>query len=130
MKKIPIKLAVNVCLVVFGLVTIFHLSVITGLISYSIVWGGRLESDAQMYAFETVSLFINLLLLWVVAMRGGYAKVLFSRTTIHVLLWIFAALFALNTLGNLASTSIFEKIVFTPLTLISTFLFIRMALKN
>lgn len=91
MKKIPIKLTVNACLALFGLITIFHSLVIIGLIPSSIVWGGRLESDTQMYAFETVSLLIDLLLLWVVAMRGAYVKILFSSATVHVLLWVFAA---------------------------------------
>ena len=130
MKKIPLKFVIILSLIIFSLMFIFHILVLTGTIPYSTVWGNRLSSRSQMYRFETVSILINILILWVVATRGGYLRAVLSRGTNHIVLWVLAGYFALNAVGNLASTSQFEQLVFGPLAILCTFLFIRMAFKN
>lgn len=130
MKKLNLKFAVNAILTILSLMLLFHILILTRIIPFGNVWGGRIESVSQMYFLETVALIITLFMTWISAIRGGYLKQVFSRKTIHVLLWIFAAYFALNTIGNMASTSFFEKIVFTPLALFCALMFYRMALKN
>ena len=81
-----------------------------------------------MLSFETVSILINLLMLVIVCIHTGLLKVYVNRTVLRIVLWCMAGLFAINTVGNLFSNNDFEKMMFTPLTLILSVLFIRLAI--
>lgn len=117
----------KVLLILFGAITAFHILVITGLIPYDIVWGGRLESVEAMLKFEAISLTINLIILLVLFLdsknRIRPARRYFFKFW-HISM---ACLFTLNTVGNLLSNNQFEVMVFTPLTLVIALLSIRMA---
>ncbi len=97
-----------------------------GIIPYSIVWGGRLTSVSAMLVFETVSLFVNGLIIFVLAHYAGYVNVL-NQKVVRAILWVLSGLFILNTVGNLSSVSTIEKLVFTPLTAILAILFFLLA---
>ena len=99
-------------------VVVFHLLVILKIIPYTIVWGSRLTNDQAMYRFEALSLSINLLFLWIGLVKAGWLAEWWPPITTTIALWAMAALFTLNTLGNLVSKNRFEKLVFTPLTVI------------
>ena len=129
-KKLSIKVTANIILAILLCVSIFHILILTGLIPYDIVWGGRLESVSQMYVFETVSLIINLVILSVVGMKAGYIPYFLNSKVVNVILWFLVILFLLNTVGNAISLSAIEAIIFTPLTLISALLFYRMAIEQ
>ncbi|MCB2407925.1 hypothetical protein [Hymenobacter lucidus] len=122
------RLAAASLLVIFVLILLFHGLVITGVIPFGVVWGGRLQTHAQMLAFETVSIALNALMLAVVAVWAGYWKVSVSSRVLRVALWLMVGLFGLNTVGNLFSTNVTEKAVFTPLTLLLALLSLRLAL--
>ena len=96
-------------LILLVLVIMFHLCLLFKVIPYSIAWGGRLTNDQEMYAFESLSLLINLFLGWILAMKGNWVPFKFGAVTIRVILWVFFALFLLNTIGNLFATTTFEK---------------------
>ena len=106
----------------------YHLIILAELIPYEAVWGGRLKSIEQMRQFEVFSIAINLFMLVVILIKGVYIKIKIPKLIINTLLWIFAILFAFNTVGNLFSVSIWETIIFTPITLISAVLCLRLAL--
>ncbi|WP_416866992.1 MAG: hypothetical protein ACMVP2_05550 [Imperialibacter sp.] len=112
-----------------SLVLVYHLTIITGLIPYEATWGGRLQNREQMLRFETVSIVVNLFILTVILMKGGYLKLKLPTMVLKVFLWAFAVLFAFNTAGNLASTSMLELIIFTPLTAVSAVFCARMAVE-
>jgi len=103
---------------IFILSLLFHFAVLFKLIPYDIVWGGRLKSLKDMYRFEAVSILINAVMLWIALQQASVIPQVFSNKIMGILFWIMCALFALNTLGNLASKSKVERLVFTPLTLI------------
>ena len=105
-------------IIILPAVLVFHFLVLLKVIPYKIVWGGRLKSDTQMYRFEVVSIFTNLIFLAIVFAYSGILLSDISPNIISILLWIMAALFSLNTLGNLMSKNKWEKIIFTPLTFI------------
>lgn len=128
-RKIPFRLAVNTMLVLLSLVMVYHLLIISSAIPYEATWGGRLKSDAQMYRFETVSIIINLMMIWVIALKGGYKKKVRAGKWLNMILWIMVVLFALNTVGNIFSANRMEAIIFTPMTLLSAILCLRMALE-
>lgn len=112
-----IKASIRFMLGLLLAVSIFHFCIIAKIIPYNIAWGGRLQSDSEMYVFETLSIIINLFLAVILLMKGNYIKFRFGEKAIRIVLWIFLIIFALNTLGNLFAKTAFEK-SFAVLTLL------------
>ena len=115
-------------MILFSLIIVFHLLVLVQVIPFQMVWGGRLNSVSEMYTFETVSIALNLLMLAVVSVRSGVMSLAVNPRVIQFLLWAMAALFILNTVGNLLSINETEKLIFTPITLVLSIFCIRLAL--
>lgn len=115
------KSAIKIFLGMQMLLIIFHLCIVLKIIPYDITWGGRLTNDAEMYQFESISLFIILFLCLTLLIRGNYIKQYISEKATTIILWIFMFLFALNTIGNVLATTVLEKF-FTILTLFSCIL--------
>ncbi|MBA4054122.1 MAG: hypothetical protein C0490_05370, partial [Marivirga sp.] len=93
------------------LVIIFHFAVVLHIIPYSIVWAGKLNTVDEMYAFESVSISINILLVMLLLLKENYLRHRISDQIINAVLWLFFALFVLNTVGNLLAETMFEKLV-------------------
>ncbi len=109
---------------------VLHVLILLKFIPYNLVWGGRLQSDIEMYRFEMVSIVINLFFLFIILVQSSIITIDFPKKTITILLWLMTALFALNTLGNIKSKSKVEQIYFTPITIILTIFSIILALTN
>jgi hypothetical protein len=122
------RFAINTLLFIFSAVIIFHLMVMTGLIPFEMVWGGRLTTQKQMIQYETASILINVLMISVVAVYAGHLRINMKPMIIKVALWIMFVIFLLNTIGNLFSTSEWEKIIFTPITLLLSIFSLRLAI--
>lgn len=120
--------AARALLLILALVVGFHLLVLTGVIPFGIVWGGRLQSHEQMVQFETVSIGLNLLMLAVVAAAAGLLRVPLPGLVLKGALWLMTALFLLNTVGNVLAATALERLLFTPLTLLLAVLSCRLAL--
>lgn len=101
----PIRIFIGVLI---GIV-LFHFAIIFKLIPYNIAWGGRLTNDTEMYVFESLSIIINLFLIWILLMKGGMVSFQFSERAVKVILWFFLILFVLNTFGNIIAKTNFEK---------------------
>ena len=113
-----IKVVPKVLITIFALTIGFHLLVITGVIPFDIVWGGRLETYDAMIQFETFSIMLNLFFLFIVALKIKKISHQLPSKLINGVLWFMTVLFSLNTLGNLASLNSLETIIFTPITLV------------
>ncbi len=111
------KTSIKILLALFIAVILFHISVIVKVVPYDIAWGGRLQNDSEMYVFELISILIILFLGLVLLMKGDYLKFRFQNKTINIILWIFTALFLLNTIGNIFAKTNFEKL-FAVLTFV------------
>ena len=129
-KKISIMFAANSLLALFFSTTVFHVLVLLGVIPFDIVWGGRLENVDQMYIFESVSLTINLAILWIVGMKVNYIPTIINKKVITAFLWLLVILFSLNTVGNLFSLNSLEAILFTPVTFVAAIFCCRLAIDN
>lgn len=112
-----------------SIVIIFHALVLLRIIPFDIVWAGRLKSVEEMYVFESVSILINCLLIFIILIKGSLIKSRIPIKIINGLLWLFVVLFALNTLGNLTSESNLETYAATPLTFILAILCWRIAIE-
>jgi hypothetical protein len=112
---------------ILSMFVILHSLILLRIVPYEVVWGGRLKNVSEMISFETVAILISLLMLTVAAVAGGYVKTKLNPTVLKVALWLMAAVFILNTFGNLFSTSRFEQMVFAPLTLLLSALCLKLA---
>lgn len=110
------KKMIKTLIVIYSIITVFHSCILLKIIPYDITWGGRLQNDQEMYVFEITSIAINLFLIWILSMKGNFVTYKFPVKVIHVILWIFVVVFALNTVGNLFAKTLLEK-AFTLLTL-------------
>jgi hypothetical protein len=110
------KKIIKTLIVIYSIITVFHSCILLKIIPYDITWGGRLQNDQEMYVFETASIIINLFLIWILLMKGDFVTYKFPVRVIHVILWIFVVVFALNTVGNIFAKTLLEK-AFTLLTL-------------
>jgi hypothetical protein len=120
----------------YGLVSIlsvfliFHLLVLSKIIPYTIVWGGRLKSDKEMYRFELLSFLINSFFLFMILLHSSILIFNVPDIIMTTILWVMTALFAFNTLGNIVSKNHWEQRLFTPITIILTLFSLILALTN
>ena len=129
-RRIDVKFAAKLLTTLWSCVVAFHVLVLTGVIPYHLVWGGRLESTSQMHLLETVSIIISVMIIVVVGMKGRFIKPSLPQRVITFLLWFLVVLFTLNSIGNLLSETTLEAILFTPITFISAILCYRMAIEG
>jgi len=115
------KSAIKILLYLSAAYILFHLSIVFKVVPYEITWGGRLKTDSEMYVFESISIFIILLLIFILLIKGKYVNEFIPLKIVNIVLWIFFALFALNTVGNIFAETNFEK-YFILLTLPSAIL--------
>ncbi|WP_417602739.1 hypothetical protein [Owenweeksia hongkongensis] len=121
--------AIKLTLGIVVAIILFHLSILFKVVPYEITWGGRLTNDFEMYVFETVSVLVNLFLLTLLMIKGKYWNVFMPLRIVNILLWAFAALFALNTVGNVLAKTSFEK-TFAIITLALSFLICYIQIKT
>jgi hypothetical protein len=127
-RMISERRTVVVMLSLFSLILVFHLLVLSGIIPYDIVWGGRLKSKEEMLVFESISILLNTFMMVVVAARSKFLSLPINQKILTGILWGMAVLFTVNTVGNLVAVSSLETIIFTPLTCILAILSLRLAL--
>ncbi len=116
------KMAVKLMIGLLSLVILFHLGVVLELISYEVVWAGKLKSKEEMYVFEILSILLNVLLIHVVYIKFQAIKNNKVTRIVDGILWVFVVLFALNTIGNLFATRLLEQVFGTFLTFLSSIL--------
>jgi|TARA_B110000967_G_C18641349_1_gene438660 hypothetical protein len=117
-KNTALKLMIGV----LSIVLVFHFCVLFEIISYKIVWAGKINSLDEMRIFETVSLLINTLLIAILYIKSKNIKNNVSNKVVNAIIWVFVFLFAINTIGNLFAKSMIEQILGTTLTFISSVL--------
>jgi len=116
----PSNKYIQVMLATVAMITLFHFSILLKVIPYDITWGWRLTNDTQMYVFESISIIVNLFLMFILMMKWWYIKRFLSSRSIKVILWMFMILFILNTIWNIFAQTHFEKI-FTWVTAMFAF---------
>lgn len=117
-------------LILLSLFLLLHFLILVKIIPYSLVWGGRLKSDKEMYRFEIFSILINLLFVIVVLVQANFLVISIPGKIITYVLWLMTGLFLLNTLGNAISKNKLEQKLFTPVTMLLTIFSLLLALAN
>jgi hypothetical protein len=127
-KLISMKLAGSLLLGSLGLLAVFHLLVLLGVIPADIVWGGAIQnSTTSLFPLEMISLLVTLLFAVVIAAKAGYIKVFRFQTAVNIGVWVVFAILLLSMLANFASGVAFENLVFAPIAVVLAFCAYRLA---
>jgi hypothetical protein len=130
-KLISARLAGNILLVALGLLALFHILVLLGVIPADIVWGGMVRGvPSNLVTLETVALLLTLLFILIIAAKTGYVQAGRLSSAVNIGVWLIFAYLLLNTLGNLASGVSFEKLIFAPITILLALCALRLALEK
>ena len=131
MKKVfSLRLAINATIGLLCMVLLFHMLIFLQIITYTIVWGGRLSSVKEMRVFEAISILINVFIVLVLLLKANYIKNNISKKFVNGIIWVFVIVFTVNTIGNLFANTNFELYVFTPITFILSLLCLRIVLEK
>lgn len=96
---------------------LLHLAVLLKIIPRRIVWGGRLNTDKEMFSLEIVSLMITILFTIILLLKGNYFGNPLSPKIINICLWIMTAIYLFNSIGNFVSKNKLEKYIFGPIAI-------------
>jgi hypothetical protein len=130
-RLISARLAGNILLAALGLLFIFHVLVLFGVLPAEIVWGGMIQGgQTNLITLETVALAMTLLFMLIVAARIGYMQVGRLSGAVRVGVWLIFIFLLLNTLGNLASGVSFENLIAAPITIILALCALRLAIEK
>ena len=114
-----IKTSANIATGVFGIVIIYQLLIALGVIPITMAWGGRQnELTPGLRIASIAAMAILALFAFLIRWRAGLVGSREVTLVVKILAWVVTAYMAFNTLGNLTSQSLGEKILLTPLTLI------------
>lgn len=107
-----------IAFMVAGVIT--QVLVLLGIVPKDMIWGGRVQQARQLYALQAVSLLINAVLLVLVGIEWGVIPAEWlSAQVLTGIWWVFCGVFLLNTLGNLNAKNRYERIIFSPMTLVA-----------
>ena len=115
------KQAIRIALYLVNVFILFHLCILTGMLTPDITWGGNLKNDSAMYTAEVLSIIINLFLGLILLIKGKYISGFIPMKAVNVFLWCFLVFFCLNTIGNLLAETLIEKSL-SIITLFFTYL--------
>ena len=127
---ISIEKTLTILKIVFSVFMVFHIAIIISIIFLDIIpvdylWGGQLKTKGELFIFELISILIQTICLLYVLL---YKKYFSEKTTGKIIAWILFIIFSCNTVGNILAKTLFEKLVFTPVTLCLSLLMLRIAL--
>ena len=133
MKWLSFPLAVRLLSILLGLLLLFHLILLIGMIGFDytpdFIWGGKVTKKSQLIPMEIFGLVVTAFCLVLVRVRAAPRVKQMFRLPVRLGLWLFAAYFVLNTVGNLLAARSFERYL-ALLTVVLAFLFLRLALEK
>ena len=130
-KLISAKLAGNVLIFIMVLLVVFHVLIILKILPSGFVWGGQAkDSPSNLVTLEIISLVLTLIFIFIIAAKIGYIEEGKLKKVIKIGVWIMFIYFILNIFGNLASSVLIEKMIFTPITILLAILTFRLAIEK
>lgn len=127
LNKISLSITFLILNIIFTITIIFHFLVLIGQIDFKYIWGGRLRNIEEMYVFETISIVLNMIFLFLIFL---YKKIIKQNKSIKVLkctFLIIGIVFFINTIGNIFAVNKLEMLIATPLTFILSILCFRLS---
>ncbi|MGB7876994.1 MAG: hypothetical protein WBL25_21625 [Anaerolineales bacterium] len=116
-----VRMAANIATILFAVVIVLQILLAADILPISMAWGGRQSQFTT--SLRIASLVAAILLgafIYVIRYRAGLVVEMPIPLGIKVISWIITVFMAFNTLGNIASSSNGEKLIFGPITLFLT----------
>jgi len=109
----------NLATVLFAIVIVLQILLAAGILPITMAWGGRqsvLTPGVRLASLGAVVILASFA--YVIRRRAGLLGESPPSTLIKVLSWVVTAYMVLNTVLNLTSPSLAEKLVFGPITIL------------
>jgi hypothetical protein len=126
-KLVSVKWSGNIILVSLVIMLVVHLLIVMKIVPYTFVWGGQIKDTSSLYLLEGFSILTTLLFMLIICLKIGHIQTNKFKKAAQIGAWILVIYLLLNTIGNLASGVTFEKLMFTPITILLTILAFRIA---
>lgn len=114
-------MSANIATILFAIVIVLQILLAAGILPVSMAWGGR---QSQLTPSLRIASLVAAVLLgafiYVIRYRAGLVVEKQIPMVIKLISWIITVFMAFNTLGNLASSSSAERLIFGPVTFLLT----------
>lgn len=128
---ISARLAGYILLTALGLLIVFHVLVLAGIVPPDIVWGGQAAAPGgNPIVLELIALALTIIFALIVWFRLRALDRGAVPGGLKIGIWIVFAYLAVNLLGNLASGVSAENFIFAPVTLVLALLALRLAVEK
>jgi hypothetical protein len=128
---IKARAAANSLLVALGALALFHVLMLLRVLPAGVAWGGRAgDSPGSLVVLEAVGLLVSGLFALIVAAKIGYLKGRGLGQIARIGTWVVFGYFVLNILGNIASTSPAQRVLFAPVSVLLALLALRLAVEK
>ena len=128
LRKINMKSAVFMAICFYSLTITIHVLIITGLIPFTWVNGGRSESISAQLPISIINIVISIFGGFFTLIAGGNIRTKYKRA-ITVICWIFVVLWSFGFIQQLLGTP-FEKMVMSLILLLGVISNMRMAIEK
>jgi hypothetical protein len=112
------KIAGFVFICLSSLMIIIHVLIVAGIMPSSIIWGGSIQNDGQLYLMESIAIIVLIIFSFIQAVKSQILKMIGPPMIWTMLSFMVLVYLLLNTLGNFASDVTVEKIFFGSMTII------------
>ena len=116
-----VQFSANVATTLFAIFIVVQILAAAGIFPVSMLWGGRqTELTMTMRLTSVVAAVILGVFIYIIRYRAGLVGSIPQPMWIRIAAWVVMGYMALNTLGNFASISSVERLLFGPLTILMT----------
>lgn len=116
-----VRIAANAATVLFVVLIVLQLLIAAGIFPITMAWGGKQQTLTVPLRIASLAAAVLLgFMAYVIRRRAGLIGGLPIPTMIIIHSWVTTAYMALNTVGNILSTSMGEKILFAPISFLLT----------
>lgn len=127
---ISFKLAGKITITIIVLFIIFHILVLLSIVPSNLVWGGQITDDATVMKHEILCLIRSFIFLAVIIEKLNQNKITKFKKLYNIVFWFLIIYYVINSIANLASGVMLEKLIFTPITVILSILLFRLAIEK
>lgn len=133
-KIINFKVATLAGLFILGILSLFHIAILMGIVLFDYVpieflWGGQMKTVTQLVNFEIVSLLTTVIFIFLLLIRSKWISLPKLLIVTRIAMWMAFVLFLLNTIGNALAETTFERL-FAIVSGVLALLFLRIAIEK
>jgi len=92
--------------------------ILFGVIPASIVWARQITDQSSLIKYESFAFIVLLIFFIIILLKIRFLKAGKNNKFVNIGVWVIFGYFVFNTLANLASRIVFEKLVFASFTIL------------